>query len=214
MNDMQEAATKEIGSVLRSRRQEMGLSLEQVAERTKIRKAHLDALEEEAFDVLPGKVYVIGFLQNYARFLGIPAEPLLNALEERGYGKPKKEKHLHSSELMTAARAPSRKSPGRFLTWLILLLLLLAAAGFYYFSSYLTGNMESEDTLQPNSSVSQPGGNQAGADHPVVDAAAAQPDAEPAADPAPAVRPAAQAEASPGMPEEGATPKLQVEGEQ
>ena len=123
--------TNEIGSVLRNRRQQMGLSLEQVAERTKIRKTHLHALEEENFDELPGKVYVVGFLQNYARFLEMPAEPLLHVLEERGYGKTKKEKHLHSAEMMTAARIPARKSPWRFLAWLILLLLMLAAAGFY-----------------------------------------------------------------------------------
>lgn len=58
------------------------MSLEQAEEQTKIRRKYLEALEEEAFDVLPGRVYVRGFLRNYARFLGLDAEALVARFEE------------------------------------------------------------------------------------------------------------------------------------
>ncbi|MDQ0286345.1 cytoskeletal protein RodZ [Desulfofundulus luciae] len=72
----------DIGNMLREARQARGLSLEQVEEETKIRRKYLEALEEEAFDVLPGRVYVRGFLRNYARFLGLNAEALVARFEE------------------------------------------------------------------------------------------------------------------------------------
>lgn len=40
-------------------------------------------MENERFDVLPGKVYVKGFLKNYARFLGLNANSLISAYEGR-----------------------------------------------------------------------------------------------------------------------------------
>ncbi len=61
-----------IGARLRKAREEKGYSLDQVAEETKIRVRYLQALEEEAFDQLPGQVYARGFLQTYARFIEVP----------------------------------------------------------------------------------------------------------------------------------------------
>ncbi|MDN5347732.1 MAG: hypothetical protein PWP65_1296, partial [Clostridia bacterium] len=71
-----------IGEQLRRARQEKGLTLHEVEEATKIRLKYLNALEEEAFDELPGRVYAIGFLRNYARYLGLDAEELVRQLKE------------------------------------------------------------------------------------------------------------------------------------
>ncbi|HLW61663.1 MAG TPA: RodZ domain-containing protein [bacterium] len=68
-----------IGERLRSARQALGLSLEEIESVTRIRCAFLDALEREAFGDLPGPAYVRGFLRSYADYLGIPAEELLGA---------------------------------------------------------------------------------------------------------------------------------------
>lgn len=106
------------------------MSLEKIAEATKIRKSYLDALEEERFEDLPGRVYVVGFIQNYARFLGLPAEPLLEALAEERHAAPRKEKTLPPGEMRTLGKGSPRSLPLRWLIGLILLVLLLAAA-FY-----------------------------------------------------------------------------------
>ena len=61
----------ELGELLRKTREERRLSLAQVEEATRIRSAYLQALEEEAWDRLPPRTYVKGFLKSYARYLGL-----------------------------------------------------------------------------------------------------------------------------------------------
>jgi len=73
----------EIGKTLRSARENQGITLEFAEQETKIRKKYLVALEQENFDIIPGKVYVRGFLRNYARFLGIDGEELVSSYDEQ-----------------------------------------------------------------------------------------------------------------------------------
>ena len=64
-----------IGEILKKTREELGISLEEVAEATKIRTKYLRALEEENFDALPGDVYAKGFATAYLKYLGIKDRP-------------------------------------------------------------------------------------------------------------------------------------------
>lgn len=48
-----------------------GVTLDEIAESTKIRRSHLEALEKEDFRDLPGGVFNKGFVRAYARFIGI-----------------------------------------------------------------------------------------------------------------------------------------------
>lgn len=68
-----------IGDQLKNARQERGLTLEQVAEDTNIALRYLDALETENFSVFPGEPYILGFLRNYADYLGLDPQSLINA---------------------------------------------------------------------------------------------------------------------------------------
>ncbi len=61
----------EIGSSLREARVRKGLDLAAASEATKIRARHLQALEDERYDLLPGQTYVRGFLKTYADYLGL-----------------------------------------------------------------------------------------------------------------------------------------------
>jgi len=62
------------GPLLRQIREAIGVELREIAERSKIGMAYLQALEDEAFPKLPAMVYVRGFLAEYARALGLDAE--------------------------------------------------------------------------------------------------------------------------------------------
>lgn len=82
-----------LGKQLRAVRRTAKLSLEQVATATKIHKKFIKALEDGNYDVFPGEVYLRGFLENYAKFLGFPAdEILLQYKRERGITAPTKPK--------------------------------------------------------------------------------------------------------------------------
>ena len=67
----------EVGQKLRRRRELLGLSLEDVARHTHLRKHYLQALEDGNLAGLPSPVQGRGMLKNYAAFLGMDAEALL-----------------------------------------------------------------------------------------------------------------------------------------
>lgn len=73
----------EIGTILRTAREQRGLGIEEAAEATKIRPAYLVAIEEEAFERLPGPTYARGFLRSYADYLGVEAQPLIDEFSTR-----------------------------------------------------------------------------------------------------------------------------------
>ena len=72
-----------IGISLKEARLRKGLDLAAAAEATKIRSRHLQALEDEQFDVLPGQTYVRGFLKTYADFLGLDGQLYVDEYSSR-----------------------------------------------------------------------------------------------------------------------------------
>ncbi len=80
------------GPTLRQVREARGLSLQEIAEQTRIRSLFLTAIEEESVAALPARVYVAGFVRQYLSRLGID-EPwaegaLLNRLCPQDGPKP------------------------------------------------------------------------------------------------------------------------------
>ena len=63
-----------VGSYLRTRREACGMTVAQLSRATKIKEASLVALEEERFDALPARVFVVGWVGAYARAVG--ADPV------------------------------------------------------------------------------------------------------------------------------------------
>ena len=64
----------EIGNSLREARVRKELEFPELEQGTKIRAKYLRALEDEAFDQLPGPTYVKGFLRTYADYLGLDGQ--------------------------------------------------------------------------------------------------------------------------------------------
>jgi len=58
------------GWCLASLRRNKGISLEEIAERTKLRVTTLKAIEDGDFDALPGGIYNISYLRQFAREIG------------------------------------------------------------------------------------------------------------------------------------------------
>ncbi|MEC8098674.1 MAG: RodZ domain-containing protein [Pseudomonadota bacterium] len=66
-----------IGIALRDARVARNLSLAEVSALLRIREAHLEAIELEDFEQLPGNVYVIGFIRTYAQYLELNESDLI-----------------------------------------------------------------------------------------------------------------------------------------
>ena len=62
-----------VGQDLRTARLRRGDDLATVSRYLKIRKDHLEALEEDRIEALPGRTYAVGFIRSYADYLGLDA---------------------------------------------------------------------------------------------------------------------------------------------
>lgn len=109
------------GRKLSEARVQLGLSIEDVAERIRVRREFLEALEEMNPKLLPGKAYTLAFLRSYARELGLPAEDLVKQFQT--------EVALTREEAQRQIRNPtSRPHPER--PWMAAAALVVLAAGF------------------------------------------------------------------------------------
>jgi cytoskeletal protein RodZ len=61
----------DVGAILQSARERRGLSLDELARRTKISVRVLRAIESNAFDMVPQGIFIRGFLRAYAREVGL-----------------------------------------------------------------------------------------------------------------------------------------------
>lgn len=70
-----------VAEQLRQAREDQGLSLHDLAELTKIRSDHLEALEQANYDPFPAPVYIRGSVRTCACVLRLDVEAVLNALD-------------------------------------------------------------------------------------------------------------------------------------
>lgn len=84
-----------VGQRLRQTRIDKGLTLEDAAQATKIRPSFLSAIERGEYNKLPSSSYALGFVQNYAEYLGLPKREIL-ALFRREFDEEKIYKVLPS----------------------------------------------------------------------------------------------------------------------
>jgi cytoskeletal protein RodZ len=78
-----------LGERLRSIREAQGISIARAAAETRILQQYLVALEDGDIQRLPGDVYARGFIRNYASYLGIPSDELIELYrQERGHSVP------------------------------------------------------------------------------------------------------------------------------
>jgi cytoskeleton protein RodZ len=150
-NAPQPQAPQSVGVLLKTERERLGLSLEHITEKTRMRPQVLEAIEHEAWDSLPPPVFVRGFLRSYAKVLGISQELVLGLYA----------KHMPSESPGLATHLePSRNRRPR--AWVVLLSVAILAAvyGMWHFYPSLQVNPGSRITENKDhkgtSAISQP----------------------------------------------------------
>jgi cytoskeleton protein RodZ len=101
-----ETPLETVGRDLRAARLRRGDEIAQVSRALKIRKDHLEALEEDRLEDLPGKTYAIGFVRSYARHLGLDTDQYVERFKQEISGRADE----HSRE-----PAPIHQEEGRHL---------------------------------------------------------------------------------------------------
>lgn len=119
------------GENLRREREMRGVTLEEIAESTKISTRLLRALEQEQFSELPGGVFTRSFIRAYTGYLGLDAEHVL--AEYRQAAQPTSDYDLNR---LTAATSLASKpaSRGSTLPWVVAAILLGGGYATYHYA--------------------------------------------------------------------------------
>lgn len=72
-----------IGQTLRNRRLQRNLTLETIAKDTRIHSRFLKSLEEEKWEEFPARIYLQGFLRQYASYLGLDGDEMAAELSRQ-----------------------------------------------------------------------------------------------------------------------------------
>ena len=142
---MTEESTVNIGGTLKDQREKLGYSIADVAQHTCIRKTYLESIENNQFSDLPGQAYVVGFIQNYARYLGLDSKPLLSQLEESELSDGGPSLKLISTPMHQSKRSNRSAAGGGWSTLVLGFLAVLIIGGAIY---YLLPMFQDEDSVE------------------------------------------------------------------
>ena len=68
---------KRIGAMFKTRRKELNLSLKEIENSTSIRSGYLEAIEEGSIHQFINTVYAMGFMEQYASFIGLDMDGMV-----------------------------------------------------------------------------------------------------------------------------------------
>ncbi len=101
-----------IGPQLMAARNRTGLSVDQLAERTRIRPHVIESIEVDDFAPCGGDVYARGHLRTLARVLGQDPDPLLATFDHRYANAPISARRVFEVELATGMTGSMRSTAG------------------------------------------------------------------------------------------------------
>lgn len=158
-----------LGDMLRAERERQNLSIKDIEAGTSIRALYIECIENGDYSQLPGEVYTKGFIRNYASYLKLDADALVNQFVEENHPEqaaskaaqkqaakdekkamPEKKQAKSSS---AGKNVPAEKAePGQKRRNMLLLgvVVLLVALGAFY----LSGAGEKQEA-QPTASQTQ-----------------------------------------------------------
>jgi cytoskeletal protein RodZ len=121
-----------LGQQLKQYREEKNISLQEIAESTHISVRFLQAIENDAYDVLPGGVFNRAFVRKFARHVGFDEEQAVNLYQEPWQeqgGDPERGHHLGVEDFESGQTSGN----GLLLSFLALLILGALAFAAYQF---------------------------------------------------------------------------------
>jgi cytoskeleton protein RodZ len=116
-----------IGERLRSAREAQGLSLDDVAARTRIPMRHLQQIERGDYAGLPAPTYSAGFIKTYARLVGLDGQALSDAYRAEIGGIPS-----FAHQTLPYEPADPRRTPPAGLALLMLVVAVVLGLGYLY----------------------------------------------------------------------------------
>ena len=143
------------GEELRREREIRGISLKEIADATKISKRFLEAIERNDHRTLPAPVFTRGFVREYARYVGLNSEEMVNrynyaaASDDRIEKPPQVEKYPTTPVRDISPKpAPKRGIPPPYArvdrNIITIILIMAALGGVAYWAIQYRGRAEAE----------------------------------------------------------------------
>ena len=159
-----------VGPQLAAARARLALSVDQLAERTRIRPHVIEAIEADDFAPCGGDFYARGHLRTLARVVGVEAAPLLTSYDERYADAPVDARRVFEAELATGLNGSIRGTRGGP-NWSVLVAAVMSVVLIWAIAQLFMGRESpTDDALRLNGSsgVSNPGAVNAGPKVPFV----------------------------------------------
>jgi cytoskeleton protein RodZ len=131
------------GAYLKSERELRGVTIDEVASRTKIHTRYLYALENNQFEELPGEVFINGFIRSIAKVIGANENELLSAYSDIITESPNENKNLS-----TPFKEKSKLNINSVLLLSLIILFLAGAIGGLKFI-FQKSNKVSTESIPP-----------------------------------------------------------------
>lgn len=125
-----------VGDILRRARIEKKYSIEDVEQAIRVSIQHITAIEEDRLEVLPGRVYALGFIRAYAEHVGLDSNKILELLKQQSGEKISVKEQIAPPETqLDNYELPSLKV---FIFIFVLLAGIILFKNFYSGSAFLS----------------------------------------------------------------------------
>jgi cytoskeleton protein RodZ len=115
------------GRLLHAARESAGIALRDVAAQMHLDERTMAALESDAFGELPAPTFVRGYLRGYARLLGVPVGPVMEAYDREGFAPPDL-----VADIAERPQANSGDFPVRVTTYVVALVLAALVVAWWH----------------------------------------------------------------------------------
>ncbi|UPK76654.1 DUF4115 domain-containing protein [Nocardioidaceae bacterium SCSIO 66511] len=145
-----------IGPTLREARERLHLSVDALAERTRIRPHVIESIEMDDFAPCGGDFYARGHLRSLSRVLGVDADELIQVYDAAYAQAPIEARKVFEAELATGPRPSIRLTTGGP-NWAALIAVVLVLGIVWGAVQYFTDTGDSDGAAAGNDSVSSAG---------------------------------------------------------
>lgn len=140
------AQPERAGDILRKAREAQGLTVADIATRTRVPLRHLEAIEASDYSTLPSSTYAVGFTRAYARATGIDEVHIANVVRGEVAKLGSKKPEYEPYEMTDPSRVPSR---GLAIAALGIAIAVLVLVGLWYGTDMFRGSGTSSTTPTP-----------------------------------------------------------------
>lgn len=153
---------KEIGEKLKKAREQMGVSIEEVAEDLKIRPSQIENIESGNSKAFGEIFYLKYFIRDYAKYLGLNKDDLIDEFNEYLFDytsklslediKSAKRKDKKTKRVIKSPYTIERKSHRSIIPFLVYVIVVILVVSIIYFVSTLNG---SDDDFNEGAIISE-----------------------------------------------------------